>query len=228
MNGSRYSGKKPGNPLGYVLLLGLALGIGISIILFVVPLNGSEKTASLTQVSVSAIQSTPTNPINLAAAQTPVPLILLTPQSPVQFRPMVGSPAPDFSLKSLAGNIVRLADLKGKPILINFWASWCIPCRIEMPAIQAAYQKYQDKGLVVLGVNDTTLDNLADVKSFVSEFELTFPILLDETNQITEGRYGVFGLPNSFFIDSGGTIQFIQIGPMSSLQVEENLKKIFQ
>jgi peroxiredoxin len=228
MDRYRYSGKKPGNPLGYVLLLGLALGIGISIILFFSLPDGADQAALPTTTRYSTIQSKPTNATNLVATQTPFAVILITPQTSIQSRPLVGNPAPDFALKTLAGDTVRLGDLKGKPILINFWASWCIPCRIEMPAIQTAYKKYKDKGLVVLGVNDTYLDNLADVNTFVSEFKLTFPILLNETSEIPEDLYGVIGLPTSFFIDSEGTIQFIQIGAMSSLQLEENLKKIFQ
>ena len=112
------------------------------------------------------------------------------------------------------------------PILVDVWAPWCPPCRYEMPGIQAAYEKYKDRGLVVLGIDFTVQDNLPDVKSFIQELNLTFPILLDETGEVSAGLYGMRGLPTSYFIDTEGNLQRIQIGAMLPEKLEEFLAEI--
>lgn len=138
----------------------------------------------------------------------------------------VGNLAPDFTLKSLEGDDIKLSDMRGKAVLINVWASWCPPCREEMQAIQAAYKKYQAKGLVVLAIDFTIQDDLTYVKSFVQELKLSFPILLDETGDVSTGLYGVIGLPTSFFIDTQGVLQRIQVGAMLPEKLEEYLLEI--
>jgi len=111
-------------------------------------------------------------------------------------------------------------------VLINLWASWCPPCRYEMPGIQAAYEKFNGKGLVVLGINFTAQDNLQDVRDFVTELKLTFPILLDESGDVSAGLYGMRGLPTSYFIDIQGILQRIQVGAMLPEKIEEFLLEI--
>jgi len=93
--------------------------------------------------------------------------------------PRQGSPAPDFTLDLLGGGEIKLSDLHSKPVLVNLWASWCPPCRAEMPSIQKVYQDYKDLGLVVLGVNTTNQDSEADAAAFVRQYGLSFPIPLD-------------------------------------------------
>jgi len=118
--------------------------------------------------------------------------------------PLVGGPAPPFTLNDLEGRLVNLADYHGKPILLTFWATWCEPCKKEMPEIQAAYEQHMDQGFVVLAVNFG--ENPDPVRSFAHHGRLTFPILLDPSVKVAS-RYGVVSLPVSFFIDSNGLIR---------------------
>jgi cytochrome c biogenesis protein CcmG/thiol:disulfide interchange protein DsbE len=197
---------QPTNPLPYILLVGLLIGIALSWILF------NEK-ASPTQPVLTETPS-PLPIISTIATATPLQIVEITPNVAIQSIARVGHTAPDFALKTLDGKEIKLSDLKGKAVLINLWASWCPPCRYEMPAIQVAYEKYKNKGLVVLGIDFTVQDNLKDVNAFVKELKLTFPILLDETGKISVGLYGMRGLPMSFFIDTEGILQRIQVGAM--------------
>ena len=122
----------------------------------------------------------------------------------------VGNPAPDFQLPNLDGKTVSLSDLRGKPVLLNFWASWCRPCRDEMPHIQQVYEEWSDKGLVVLAIN--LGESSSKVKEFVQSYGLPFPVLLDTKGDIAQ-KYNVRGLiPTTFFIDKNGIIQVKKIG----------------
>ena len=137
--------------------------------------------------------------------------------------PIVGSPAPDFTLQNIKGAQVTLSNLQGQPVLINFWATWCGPCRIEMPAIEAAYQKHKGDGFAVLAVDaDETLKEVAD---FVDALGLTFEVLMDPGLTVTD-QYRVRAFPSSFFIGRDGTIVALQIGVMTEAQLAENLDKI--
>jgi cytochrome c biogenesis protein CcmG/thiol:disulfide interchange protein DsbE len=129
--------------------------------------------------------------------------------------PHEGFYAPVFTLPDTDNVDVSLVDLKGFPVIINFWATWCPPCRAEMPALQSVYQRYKDQGLVVLAVNTTYQDSIDKVSIFVSDNNLTFPILLDEMSQ-TSTDYQIRSLPTTFFIDKDGIIRDVVIGgPMS-------------
>jgi peroxiredoxin len=137
--------------------------------------------------------------------------------------PRKGFSAPDFSLTTLDGATVRLSDLRGKAVLINFWASWCGPCRAEMPHIQAAYEEHVDDGLVVLGVDQS--EPPATVARFADEFGLTFPIPLDNDGQVS-AAYQARALPTSFFVDTDGVIRDTFTGPMSAGHIESMLEGI--
>jgi peroxiredoxin len=131
----------------------------------------------------------------------------------------VGDPALNFTLLDFDGNPVSLDDFKGRPIIVNFWATWCAPCRIEMPELQAAYEAYQDDGLVILALNE---DEPAEVARayFEDEMGLTFTALLDDNSAIATA-FGNFGtLPTTFFINAEGTITVIHRGPMTFSQIE--------
>jgi thiol-disulfide isomerase/thioredoxin len=142
--------------------------------------------------------------------------------------PQTGFLAPDFTLKTLAGKFVTLSDLRGKVVLVNIWASWCPPCRAEMPAIERVYQAYQTKGFEVLAVNSTVQDTISGAQSFVSEIKPTFPILLDETGLVTR-LYRIQSLPTSFFVGSDGVIHEIVIGgPMAEAQLINRVEKLLQ
>jgi|MTBAKSStandDraft_1061840.scaffolds.fasta_scaffold00225_72 thiol-disulfide isomerase/thioredoxin len=140
--------------------------------------------------------------------------------------PQKGFIAPDFVLNDLSGNEYQLSNLKGNMIIVNVWASWCKPCQYEMPAMQEIYEKYQDKGLILLAVNNTYQDNYSDVLDFVSENKLTFPILLD-LDGFVSNQYQVQALPSTFFIDKTGKISEIIIGgPMSEALIESRIKEL--
>ncbi|MFQ5543108.1 MAG: TlpA family protein disulfide reductase [Nitrospiria bacterium] len=118
--------------------------------------------------------------------------------------PLVGGPVPHFQLQTLNGSSVKISDYRGKVVLLNFWASWCTPCKAEMPEIQAAYEAFKDQDFVVLGVNFG--EKPKEAKKLVKEMNLTFPILLDKKVEVAE-RHNVVSLPVTFFIDPSGIIK---------------------
>ncbi|PTX65076.1 peroxiredoxin [Melghirimyces profundicolus] len=125
--------------------------------------------------------------------------------------------APDFQLQTLDGETLKLSDLRGKVVLLNFWATWCKPCRDEMPAIQNVYDKHQDKGLVVVGVN--IAETQVAVSGFARQLNLKFPIVLDKERKVTE-RYGIGPIPSSLFIDKQGKVVRKVNGQMNEGQIE--------
>ena len=134
---------------------------------------------------------------------------------------VVGRPAPAFQLQSLAGGAVSLADYKGRPVIVNFWATWCEPCKQEMPALQAESDGTPD--LVVLGVDN--VESAVKVRPFVDQLGLHFPILLDQDGSVVE-RYQVTGLPTTFFIDRAGVLRSIYRGPLTPDTLRENVGRI--
>jgi len=141
--------------------------------------------------------------------------------------PQKGFLAPDFTLETLDGEQVRLSDLRGQVLLVNFWATWCPPCRSEMPAFQRVYQDYREQGFLILAVNATTQDQFSEIAPFRDEFGLSFPILLDQQGEINR-LYQVRALPTSFFVDKNGVITQVMVGEAASealirAQVEELL-----
>jgi len=118
--------------------------------------------------------------------------------------PLVGSPAPEIALKDLQGQEVKLSDLHGKIVLLNFWATWCKPCKEEMPAMQASYDKLRDQGFVVLAVNE--LEDTDKVIEHIRTHGHTFLVVMDHDNRVAN-QYGVVGLPASFLIDRQGIVR---------------------
>ena len=148
--------------------------------------------------------------------------------------PKEGFSAPSFSLDVLTedGSSEKTShpEYRGQIVMINFWATWCSPCREEMPAMQAVYDDYQDDGLIVLAVNTTFQDNELDVKDFVREFNLSFPVLFDRSGDVSQ-QYQLRGLPSTYFVDQRGIIQAVIIGgpmkeSMMRSRVEIMLKEI--
>lgn len=115
----------------------------------------------------------------------------------------VGNPAPEFELPSVTtGEMISSDDLKGRPVVVNFWASWCIPCREEAPLLERAYREYRDDGVIFLGVN--IKDAKSDAEDFIEEFGITYPNVRDVDQQLTR-PFGVLGLPETFFLDHDWT-----------------------
>jgi peroxiredoxin len=124
--------------------------------------------------------------------------------------PMVGFLAPDFTLPAIDGTSVTLSGLRGRPVILNFWATWCPPCRAEMPELEAFWQLYRTDQLVLLGIDQG--EDSAVVDQFArSVVDISFPLLLDERTDVG-ALYGVRALPTTVFIDVDGRIQAITVG----------------
>ncbi|HSK88242.1 MAG TPA: TlpA disulfide reductase family protein [Anaerolineales bacterium] len=127
-------------------------------------------------------------------------------------------PAPELTLTDTQGVSRSLADYQGQVVLVNLWATWCPPCKEEMPTLQAYYDKYRDAGFVIIAINDG--DPKADVLQFVKDYELTFPVWLDPTYIATEQAFNTLNLPTSFVIDRSGTIQLTWVGGINAETLE--------
>ncbi len=126
--------------------------------------------------------------------------------------PKEGFLAPEIQFTGLDGQPHALSEFKGHPIILNFWATWCPPCRGEMPALEAVYKAYAADGLLIIGVNQ--MEDSGKVSRFQEQFHLTFPIFLDKQGQ-AGATYRARGLPSSFFIDQKGFIRKIVVGGMN-------------
>ncbi|MGM9923401.1 MAG: redoxin domain-containing protein [Bacillus sp. (in: firmicutes)] len=137
-----------------------------------------------------------------------------------------GQAAPDFSLTALDGKTVKLSDFRGQKVVLNFWATWCSPCREEMPDLQAFYSKNQDKNLTILAVNMTNQhETLDQVAQFADDYNLTFPIPLDEKNAVGQS-YQIMTIPTSFLIDSKGIIHKKILGPVNQAMLSELINEM--
>ncbi len=125
--------------------------------------------------------------------------------------PFIAKPAPSFSLTLFDGSVLRLEDLRGKVVFLNFWASWCPPCRAEARMLEAAWRKYREQGVIFVGMN--IQDKEEDARAFLEEFGITYPNGIDRGSRIAIG-YGVWGLPETFFLDREGRITYKHVGAM--------------
>jgi cytochrome c biogenesis protein CcmG/thiol:disulfide interchange protein DsbE len=199
--------QQPVTSRNMVLLVGglFLLGMALALLLFGNPFGNdasSKEPADLPQVPAAAAVNPRTGVID-----------------PV----VIGDQALDFTLPDVDGNEIALSSLTGKPVIINFWATWCPPCRLEMPELQEAFEAYQDQGLVVLVVNQQ--EQAEDVRAFFDEMGFTYTPLMDSKGEV--GRaYGVVGLPSTFFVDRSGTISAVHRGIISREQIDSYLAEI--
>jgi cytochrome c biogenesis protein CcmG/thiol:disulfide interchange protein DsbE len=137
--------------------------------------------------------------------------------------PRQGFPAPDFTLETLSGATTSLAEQRGKVVIVNLWASWCGPCRAEMPAIQRLYDAQREEGLTVLAVHGTFQDSEASARAFTEELGLSFPIVLDRDGEVSH-RYQLRALPSTFIVDRKGIIRDVIFGgPLSEARSNRRL-----
>lgn len=129
-------------------------------------------------------------------------------------------PAPDFALETFEGEIIRLSDLKGQVVVINFWASWCPPCREEAPYLESTWRKYRDQGVVFIGVDYVDTD--PEALAYIDEFDITYPNGPDLQTRISQA-YRIQGVPETFFIGKDGTIRGVKVGPLAPPELEDRL-----
>lgn len=199
--------------------LSVAAGLLAGWFLFLAPAPTGDPAPAITPAAIEAAlqpQPRPTLPVPTQGA----------PSRLLGDAVRVGAPAPTFALAALDGNRLTLADYRGSVVLINFWTTWCPPCRTEMPALQKVFGQYQDQGFVVLAVNVTEMDDRAEVAPFVEELGLTFPILLDEESRVSEDLYHILGLPTSVFIGRDGVVRDIYIGALDLENLERKIANL--
>ncbi len=132
----------------------------------------------------------------------------------------------DFTLKDMNGKDVRLADFRGQPMLINFWATWCAPCRHEIPAFVKLVDKYRDQRFVVLGISVD--DKPEDLQAFAAEFKMNYPVLVGLGHDELQEHYGAYSLPVSWFVRADGSVDYKHMGTQSEEWFEERVKKLFE
>ena len=149
--------------------------------------------------------------------------LLLMPRETNFVTLQVGQVAPDFELSTPDGQRIRLSALRGKPVVLNFWATWCGPCRREMPEFQAVLDHYQDQEIRLIGIN--VGEGTVAVKDFMEQVGVDFPVLIDRNEQV-QTAYKILPLPATFFIDQDGVIRHIHQAQMSAPQIESEVLRL--
>ncbi len=205
-------------------LLLVALGGGLYLVWGLFFPTGSESSAG-------TVDPTPSIPgeMFIEAAPTVVPVRATGAQASALGEAVrVGSYAPDFTLEDLDGNIHSLGEHQDQVVLLNFWTTWCPPCKEEMPALQEVYERYQGQGFLVLGVNWTAIDDPDLVPTYVEELGLSFPILLDIDSIVSEELYQLLGLPTSVFVGRDGIVREVYIGAMELDNLDNKIQNMLE
>jgi peroxiredoxin len=186
------------------LLIGILIGAAVTLLL----LEGFPGN------SESRIQTIPTPPSKTASPQEAEGVVTA---------PIVGSIAPNFQLHDIEDHQHELIDYRGNIVLLNFWATWCAPCRLEMPLLEQHSRMLAGQGVVILAVN--LRESLGSVGEFIEEMDLTMPVLLDSEGKVSE-LYRIIGYPSTIIIDASGRIKVIHIGIISEEQLDEYLEQV--
>jgi len=178
--------------------------------------SGTQGFAALPQSGPQAV------PVPQAPVVQTGPLVQPRTELPSGLQPyglQLSQPAPEFELENLDGELVHLSDFQGQPVLINFWATWCPPCRREMPMLEGAWRRYKDQGFVILGVNTGERVRAGrlreEVGFYVDQMGLTFPILLD-AEEVVANLYNLRSYPTSFFVNRDGVLVDVRRGAFAS------------
>jgi cytochrome c biogenesis protein CcmG, thiol:disulfide interchange protein DsbE len=175
-----------------------------------------------------AVRRQPSRTRLVVAALVPVVLLaawalLLATRGLPAAGPQVGDPAPEFALADLDGQPLRLADLGGRPVIVNFWASWCGPCVEEFPVLARALREHREEGLVVVGI--VVRDNSEAARGFMARMGAGWPAAMDPGEEVAR-RFGIYAPPETFFIDADGTIVARQIGQLTAGDLDRQLALI--
>jgi len=189
------------------ILVGFLVGIAFALALFL-GFPGAESEANISARSTAAPEAIETVEIGTVVSR---------------IAPEIGAQAPDFALRDLEGNEVRLSDYRGRTVLLTFWATWCGPCRLEMPTFEGRYQELKDEGFTVLGLNYD--EPVEDVSAFRDELGLSFPLLLDPGGSV-QRLYRIRGYPSSIFIDPQGEVRRVHIGLITEGQLRDYLVEL--
>ena len=200
------------------ILAAVAVFVGLSLLL----LWGSQ---SKDEVEVADVPVTAVDPINSTTntLENANPSGAVLPQDGEI--PAIGMLAPDFHLTTLKGEDVSLFDYKGKVVAVNLWATWCPPCRAELPGMNAVYDAYEADGLVMLAVNGREEESL--VSSFIESEGFTFPVLLDPAGQVMS-IYSIYSFPTTYIVDRDGVIKYMHTGPISAQDFEMMISPLLQ
>jgi cytochrome c biogenesis protein CcmG/thiol:disulfide interchange protein DsbE len=169
--------------------------------------------AALVLIVVGALTLPP-----LLNPATPGPSVIVVPRNP-----LVGQTAPDFTLQTTDGQTLTLSQLRGKPVIVNFWASWCVPCRDEFPLLVSAYQKYSPQGLQIVGVIYD--DSAQNAESFASSYGATWPLVQDP-DKTAFNAFKNFGVPVSYYVDRQGVIRAVSFGAPPSGFLDDQIAQI--
>ena len=189
------------------------------------PVDTSASPASLEPAAPTTVDQA-TSGETPAAVDQPQELVPTT--SAVQnleMKPEVGYQAPDFALQTLDGQVLKLSELRGRPVIISYWATWCVPCKQELPILQKLSQEYPASSLQILTINAIEQDIVENVQGLVAQMGLTMPVLLDQQNQF-QSAYKQLFFPTSYYIDQNGVIRFIKLGDASEAEIRDHTLKL--
>ena len=189
------------------ILVGFLVGIAFALALFL-GFPGAESEANISARSTAAPEAIETVEIGTVVSR---------------IAPEIGAQAPDFALRDLEGNEVRLSDYRGRTVLLTFWATWCGPCRLEMPTFEGRFQELKDDGFTVLGLNYD--EPAEDVSAFRDELGLSYPLLLDPGGSV-QRLYRIRGYPSSIFVDPQGVVRIVHIGLITEGQLRDYLVEL--
>ena len=194
-----------------------------------------KKSISKDPAPAYSVQSPPPAQSSSASPETAAPAVPVSaaapstseqaPQADLEVKPEVGFQAPDFALQTLGGETIRLSDLRGRPVVISYWASWCEPCKEELPVLNSLSQEYASSGIQVITVDAIEQDTLDKVHAIVSQLGLNLTVLLDQKDQFHSSYQQLF-FPTSYFVDSHGVIRYVKLGSATADELRAQVNQL--